>query len=965
MEAGDNKKALHEADKLLKKQNNLEVAKVLKALSLLRLGQKSECERLVSEVHNQSPTESCALRAMRACYTELQRLDLLCEAYENAIKQDPADLDLHLQLYSTYLRQSDYKRAQQLALAMSKRFPTGPYFLWAVMGLCLQAIQTTDRSIADRALLPLARRLLEKSFEPDGQPKTEADLELYLHVLDLQRDHGRALQVIEQQNGRLNNDRLGFVSSRKALLLRISNQPAAAFDEFVQIARRFPDQFEAYEHMIDIALDAPLPQIKYDWNSLASIVAVDQIPMKRSSVDSGKENGLNHSNSNTDTGPLDISTSDRDFLNEIIELVKQQEEDSISSGNTVRAPLVAKLMLLHKLRHDAAKQATLAELFGGNVLDQLVFFFSRFGHKGATLSDMAHLIKQQELTKEDRQLLAERIEPMIKDESIDNFDQLYRYSTCTGLQISAGYFDTPLSKESIAKMRTMLNLHRQVATWSSGQLRTDFNSAEPLVQLCIQILDGQVYQNDACLWLALSCLWRVTRTPSPNYTQRLLLVQAFAACGAASCVTELFVQLDLKHIQRDSLGYFVYSIAEAAQFSQSASLLTSALRFFHSSAKCTSEQLLNCFQCGSFERVHELLRLRNQLLHSMHRAYVYVARPLLDLINSNRPAESIAGWLSALNIDPFVPEFDWKRVYDNRDFTVLRPCTWNVAAKADHDRQLTLKQLRFLCQARDLTLRLLISLPRITDSVTTPSNDDSESYAQLLQFYEQFVHFVKSFKLKSRKQTLFGPQSVGFESFTKSAISDLLIEWFRLPLLLAMQPMTITQDQLNQTLIEPFRQMLDRLKTEYDQTIHMYQVTSLFESVHWILEAVSVFVTVIQLVWLQYNPKTIVLTSSKGGKKAVNRPTVAQQPLIVFLINESEQLISQLQSTIKSMQFKQLLQFETIVSKSDQIIDEADGIRAMNEIRKMIESSYDQTKREYLEVVQNKLRLLNVLGNKK
>jgi N-terminal acetyltransferase B complex non-catalytic subunit len=913
LEVGDNKKALHEADKLLKKQSTLEAAKVLKALSLLRLGQRRECERIVSEVHDQAPTESCALRAMRACYTELSRLDLLCEAYDNAIRRDPTDLDLHLQLYSTYLRQSDYKRAQQLALLMNKRFPSGPYFLWAVMGLCLQTIRTTDRSIAERALLPLARRLLEKSFEPSGKPKSEPELQLYLHVLELQNDYRPALMALEQDET-LNDDKLGFVSRRRATYLRRLNEPMKAFDLLVKLVRRFPDQIESYEQIIDIALNIPLPAVQ-DWSVYAPIAPVDIDP----TVESNALNQSNGSEEYVDAINTDI-VEDRNLLNEAIDLMNEML--SADTTATVRAPLVAKLNLLRKF-HGSARHAKISERLGGDDVEQLFAFFERFAHKAASLLDLAFLVQLQELTAKQRKQLSDRVRQKIENDAIDDFNSLNRHNVSVSLQISAGQFDEPLCAESIGKLRSMLDLHQQVGSWSANQTsRTDFNSAEPLVQLVVQILDAQVFTNDACLWHALTCLWRATRVPSPNYTQRLLLVQAFAACGAAACVTDLFLQLDFKHIQRDSLGYFAYSSSESAQFSQAAKLQTSALQFYHWSAKETSEQLLNCFQCESYERIGELLKLNNQLTHSVYRAYVYVSRPLLDLLQKSRTADSVAAWLLALNIAPFDPHFNWNRLSDNRDVTVLRAAPLPVSLRSRHDRDVTSKQLRLLCQTRELAVRLLVAAPRITCSSSATLQADKLSYCQLLQQYERFVQHVHDSNLESRKQSLFAPQSVGFEMFRDSGICNVLIDAYRLPLQLIESQLEVTQEQLQTSLFDKFAVLIEKLKNTYENMTQLSRVTSLFEHVHWILETIAIFTTMIQLVWLRHNGSNPP-SATKGAKdkKKSSAASASHQKLIRFLIEKSEKVFHELRDFLQTIQFAKVLKFESILSPEDYLCD--------------------------------------------
>lgn len=73
LDAGNNKKAVQEADKVLKKQGSLPCAQVLKGLALLRLGKREECEDLVSAVVKQAPTDEATLQALTICFRELHQ----------------------------------------------------------------------------------------------------------------------------------------------------------------------------------------------------------------------------------------------------------------------------------------------------------------------------------------------------------------------------------------------------------------------------------------------------------------------------------------------------------------------------------------------------------------------------------------------------------------------------------------------------------------------------------------------------------------------------------------------------------------------------------------------------------------------------------------------------------------------------------------------------------------------------
>lgn len=64
LDNGNNKKAIQEAEKALKKHKDFQCAKVLKALALLRLGRHDESSVILDEIHSQHPTDEATLQVV-------------------------------------------------------------------------------------------------------------------------------------------------------------------------------------------------------------------------------------------------------------------------------------------------------------------------------------------------------------------------------------------------------------------------------------------------------------------------------------------------------------------------------------------------------------------------------------------------------------------------------------------------------------------------------------------------------------------------------------------------------------------------------------------------------------------------------------------------------------------------------------------------------------------------------------
>ena len=115
LDNGNNKKALQEADKVLKKQPEFQCCKVLKSLALLRLGRENEAQPILDSVLNEGPTEDGTLQAMTIAFRELQQPEKICAMYENATKREQNE-ELLSHLFMSYVRMGYYKKQQVLTL---------------------------------------------------------------------------------------------------------------------------------------------------------------------------------------------------------------------------------------------------------------------------------------------------------------------------------------------------------------------------------------------------------------------------------------------------------------------------------------------------------------------------------------------------------------------------------------------------------------------------------------------------------------------------------------------------------------------------------------------------------------------------------------------------------------------------------------------------------------------------------
>lgn len=139
-------------------------------------------------------------------------VDKICRLYEQAVKIDHTNEELHTHLFMAYVRVSDFKSQQQAAMALYKLKPRNPYYCWAVMSIILQATRGPESTNPQKQslLLSLAERMINK-FITDNRMEAEQEAQLYIMVLELQQKYEELLSVLEGPIGdRLNSCSISY-----------------------------------------------------------------------------------------------------------------------------------------------------------------------------------------------------------------------------------------------------------------------------------------------------------------------------------------------------------------------------------------------------------------------------------------------------------------------------------------------------------------------------------------------------------------------------------------------------------------------------------------------------------------------------------------------------------------------------------------------------------------------------------
>lgn len=568
LDNGNNKKALQEAEKVLKKQPTNQCARVLKALALLRLGKENECQSIMEQVRTEVPCEDSTLQVMSICYREIHQPDKISEVYEAAAKANPNNEDLLTHLFMSHVRLGDYKKQQQTALALYKLKPKNPYYFWAVMSIVMQAIHA-DEKLAKGVILPLAERMVLKIVK-DAKMEAEPEALLYLMILELQDKNEEMLTVL---SGPLAFYVSSTVQRKAALLVKLERFPEAV-SAYKELINENADNWAYYKDYIYAALKYQKPEECLD------------------------------------------------FLNKIIS----------TSEKKVRAPYLAKLELLKRTRTaENVENGQSVDLmhqyfskFGekGCAVEDLRLYLDLL-----TPTDKLHLVKKIE---EDVGVTPEgfptTVQQMQRHIHLEQLRRICGFHHPPVVDTNAQKNLVERLCKLYEKGNELCPFEDRLPTDFCSADSYILLATHLLFQLWYDTSEASY------LYRAMAILERGLLSSPANFHIKILLVRIYLEAGLVVAAHHVFTLLDIKHIQLDSLGYLHSPlIAPLGHLIVASTTLNHSTKFFHTNYKDSADHLMFAYKYGSFEKIREFMELKDRLENSLHFAMTAIDKMLLEL----------------------------------------------------------------------------------------------------------------------------------------------------------------------------------------------------------------------------------------------------------------------------------------------------------------------------------------------
>ncbi|XP_003965396.1 N-alpha-acetyltransferase 25, NatB auxiliary subunit isoform X2 [Takifugu rubripes] len=680
LDNGNNKMAIQQADKLLKKHKDLHCAKVLKAIGLQRTGKQDEAFSLAQEVSVLEPTDDNSLQALTILYREMHRPELVAKLYEAAVKKVPLSEEYHSHLFMAYARVGEYKKMQQAGMALYKIVPKNPYYFWSVMSLVMQAVSADDEKLAQTMFLPLAERMVEKMVKEE-KIEAEAEVQLYFMILERLGKCEEALSVIR---GPLGEKLTSELQSRETKCMRLY-QRLQRWPECNALAHKLllknPDDWQFYPSYFD---------------SLFHLV--DQSWAPPAEGDHCSEGSVHHT------------------VAEVVRFVEERiKEEEGKESRSLRGPYLARLELLHRLRERGCPEESLL----GEPFELMVQFFGKFGEKPCCITDLIlylHLLAPEQHVQFINRL-SEAVPLGEQGEEGFAFPEdtgaLQRHLCVCQLSRALGLHHA-LNPEGKLRLIAELRAHyRHGLKFGSNALKTElqFSDMYCLMAAHVYIDLWRDTGDEDAVWQALGVLQDGLSRSASNAQFKLLLLLLYCHLGAFEPVVDLYYNLDAKHVQHDTIGFLLTRYAESlGHFAAASQSCNFSLRFFHSNQKDTSEYIIQAYKYGAFEKIPEFIALRNRLNHSLHFAQVRTERMLLDLFLEADIMLSLEESVKAMSLCAEEDDIPWDSIRDNRDLTVFTSWDPKERRLAEEHRRLSLEEETVWLRIRSLTLRLVASM---------------------------------------------------------------------------------------------------------------------------------------------------------------------------------------------------------------------------------------------------------------
>lgn len=642
-----------------KKVAHLDIVLVLKAHCLERTGKTDEALEICRMVQKRKPTDDTLLNTMNLVFKLAGCEHEMLPTFEYAcVHTDPPNEELFSSLFFAYARRGEFLKQQQTALKMFKAFGGAKYMSWASLSMMLQV----QHSGAPAKMLALAERMQLKTLRDLKSNDGEA-LQLLVLIMQLQDKHEDALAAFDELVQPFDHIKAHTMlpCTKRSPFAGVRVDGAHDHD----CPGHYPNSRSAegtgtYEEdielgpMIDIdrlTLEATLAKTVANWERTA---AVYQTLLE-------KHNG-----------------DDWTFLKEFIAARFELDDDLAKVEKDVRAfltqlqgrpgnellrgPRLAVIHLLsEKLARLHASQApkdALAKV-ETQIEEQIMLYIERFFTKTCCFTDLQQyltlfLAGSKSVSEAARTRLVDRIAKMSSESisvksSEDEGDRkqalgrLNRRLLALKTLRFLGFYDDE-AKFPVAELEKLVQAlvnEYEATNWlnvgSTGGQREVQNTDNLLLLAAHFLIDAyqrapgdHAHGRRELLVQAAALLEYGLEKSAYNFQMKLLLSRVYGYLGAAEAMLSRHAELDVKHVQLDSLSFLVLDkMLQLCHFPEARRLTDSIDRLHRSTAHDTPEYISRSYKTGVYSKVVDMTGFLYQRMKRSHTLAISKGEALL------------------------------------------------------------------------------------------------------------------------------------------------------------------------------------------------------------------------------------------------------------------------------------------------------------------------------------------------
>ncbi|KAK0416461.1 hypothetical protein QR680_012499 [Steinernema hermaphroditum] len=658
IDTGNNKKAVQEADKVLKKHPLTYCAKALKALAFIRSERLCEAVPIISELEKELEKKAVmmdenALQAICHCLKEASLPERIPRIYEHLVQRFPKNEGYMTHLFMAYARLRDYKNQQKTSMALYKEFPKQPYYFWTITSVYMQAL--CDPTLGPKMFWPLAEKMIKKMI--DTQPITSEAVDLYLSILEGMGKPAEALKAMESPLVRHYQRPKPFIFRRMITLLLSCGDHRIVTERLMNMLSNEPDEWTHWESLFECTFN------EYDKEG-------DEAQRKA-------------------------------LLDRVISFTcssAQRAEEEM-----LRAPMIARMALLHKV----VDRNYVPEGELGKPLEHFKTYVRLLHEKPCCYIDIRKFLRI--LGSDDRDHLVTFLTELLNEvpDAKKGIVVLLRER----IRRALGFHENL----TVAEARELADelLSHMVARCQDDQV-----TASGLTLMIVHLLwDIYLQSSDPVAFWEILSLLEYTRIEHPaDGATKLLLMRMYAHVGGVHIVENLQAELDIKYVQKDSMSYYLLPLQEHfGSFHRAIFHFTQLSVYFDQTDREISECIVQAYKNSAFTKVPSLVNLHKRCESSITSLYGDVSNRLISACFAMNDMNTA---VEMLNGDPH--PVDWEALCDNRDLNVidnLNPEPTQKKIKTLQDE--TFKEMIDATKLRQLLCKFVAGL-RFAN--TTPEN---------------------------------------------------------------------------------------------------------------------------------------------------------------------------------------------------------------------------------------------------